>query len=203
MATSNPLAPQTRSNLLLNVAVSLSRAFQTRTPPPRILGNCFTGLVPIILEHGPAWAQTRLPFLGREFSGRSKPGGEAGTCDEYFKLLGDTLSYSEMAFGPEAFVLGSSKEGEEIVTVVGTARFSSNKTGKSWRETFTWRLSCFDEEGLIGRWDIWADPLSAWNAVNEVDTLRSAEVVEGRVEEKKRRDELMLNDLEESAMSGF
>ena len=45
------------------------------------------------------------------------------------------------------------------------ARFESVSTGKSWEEDFVYRLSEFDEQGKIGHWEIWADPLSAWDAV--------------------------------------
>ena len=46
-------------------------------------------------------------------------------------------------------------------------KFASVKTGKSWEEDFVYILSEFDEEGRIGRQEIWADPLSAWMAVQE------------------------------------
>jgi len=53
------------------------------------------------------------------------------------------------------------------VSVVGKGRFESVKTGKAWDEQFIYRLSDFDVNGMIGHWEIWADPLSAWNAVQE------------------------------------
>lgn len=55
--------------------------------------------------------------------------------------------------------------GKGAVSVVGKATFESVKTGKAWNEQFIYRLSGFDEEGRIGHWEIWADPLSAWEAV--------------------------------------
>jgi len=53
-----------------------------------------------------------------------------------------------------------------VVSVVAKGVFRSRKTGRSWKETFIYRLSGFDEEGRIGWWEIWADTLSAWEAVN-------------------------------------
>ncbi len=54
-----------------------------------------------------------------------------------------------------------------VVSVVGKARFESVKTGKGWNEEFIYRFSGFDEEGRIGHWEIWADPLNAWVACEE------------------------------------
>jgi hypothetical protein len=61
------------------------------------------------------------------------------------------------------------------VSVVAHARFESIKTGKSWEEDFIYRLSEFDEEGRIGHWEIWADPLSAWEAVGTEGEERAAD----------------------------
>ena len=52
-----------------------------------------------------------------------------------------------------------------MVSVVGKGTFKSKKTRKGWDEEFIYRFSGFDEEGRIGHWEIWADPLSAWVAV--------------------------------------
>jgi hypothetical protein len=54
-----------------------------------------------------------------------------------------------------------------LVSVVGKGRFTSKKTRKGWNEQFIYRFSEFDDEGRIGHWEIWADPLSAWDAVGE------------------------------------
>jgi len=72
--------------------------------------------------------------------------------------------------GPEGFIVDAEAivegvEGRGAVSVVGKARFESVRTGKSWDEKFIYRLSGFDEVGRIGHWEIWADPLSAWEAV--------------------------------------
>ena len=47
------------------------------------------------------------------------------------------------------------------------AGFKSIKTGEGWEEEFVYVLSGFDDEGRIGRQELWADPLSAWVAVGE------------------------------------
>ena len=104
---------------------------------------------------------------------------------EYFELLGSTLEFtpSEDTFpAKEGYVIderaaagGEGKQGGEgagwdgrgAVSVVGKGRFKATKAGKSWDESFIWKLSEFDEEGRVGHWEIWADPLSAWVAVGE------------------------------------
>ncbi|OJD29471.1 transcription elongation factor s-ii protein [Diplodia corticola] len=53
------------------------------------------------------------------------------------------------------------------VTVVGRGTFESVKTGRKWREEFVYVLGGWDGEGRFERWEIWADPLSAWVAVGE------------------------------------
>lgn len=65
---------------------------------------------------------------------------------------------------PEGFIVDAEAG---MVSVVGKGRFTSRKTGKAWDEQFIYRFSGFDEEGRIGHWEIWADPLSAWEAVGE------------------------------------
>lgn len=52
-----------------------------------------------------------------------------------------------------------------VVSVEGRATFRSVQTKRSWNEQFMYRLSDFDHFGRIGHWEIWADPLSAWDAV--------------------------------------
>lgn len=134
-----------------------------------MLDNFFTSS-PKITEHGPQWATSRLPFLGVTFSGRAEEGKTSpdSTCDEYFDLLGKTLSFhpDKNTFPPaEEFIVDATAG---AVSVVAKAKFGSIKTGKRWDETFIYRLSGFDEEGKIGHWEIWADPLSAWEAVGGV-----------------------------------
>lgn len=102
---------------------------------------------------------------------------------EYFELLAQTL---RMDLSAEAFPqpssggyvvdaeaksedcgAGGADVGEKrgVVSVVGKGTFKSVKTGREWSEKFIYRFSGFDQEGRIGHWEIWADPLSAWIAV--------------------------------------
>ncbi|KAH8663984.1 hypothetical protein BX600DRAFT_512060 [Xylariales sp. PMI_506] len=146
-----------------------------RRPPP-----------PTIREHGPSWAATRLPFLSRDFVGTE-------ACAGYFDLLSRSLRMQlrEDSFpsSPAGYSGGGGGSGEEegeegegaendgfavdveknVVSVVGTGTFESTATGRSWDETFAYVLSGWDEEGRLGRWDIWADPLSAYAAVSAED----------------------------------
>ena len=67
----------------------------------------------------------------------------------------------------EALGPGAEEEGRGVVTVKMRAGFKSVKTGKGWEEEFVYVLSGFDDEGKIGRQELWADPLSAWVAVGD------------------------------------
>jgi hypothetical protein len=171
-----------RSQLLRSRAHAFCNAFLESAPPAQILDRFFVAS-PRITEHGPAWANDRLPFLGTTFVGRRhhqhqhQQSSLSHTCDDYFTLLGAALVFepSKDTFPPEeGFIVdpstrlaaadGSDGEGG-AVSVVAKASFRSVKTGKSWEEHFIYRLSGFDGEGRIGHWEIWADPLSAWVAV--------------------------------------
>ena len=101
-----------------------------------------------------------LPFLAKTFAGKDE-------CEQYFQLMTSVLDMSlpEDAFpGKDGFIVDAEAG---MVSVVGKGRFTSKKTGKGWDETFIYRFSGFDAEGRIGHWEIWADPLSAWEAVGE------------------------------------
>lgn len=53
------------------------------------------------------------------------------------------------------------------VCVKGSGHFTWQEgagKGFAWDEEFVYVLSYFDEQGRIGRWEIWADPLNAWLA---------------------------------------
>lgn len=50
-------------------AEAFCKAFVSGAAPSETLNNYFTSN-PKILEHGPAWATERLPFLGVLFQGR-------------------------------------------------------------------------------------------------------------------------------------
>lgn len=173
-------AAETRSSLIRQRAQKFCAAFLdlANNPPEKMLDEHFTTLNPQITEHGPAWANKRLPFLGKTFSGRDG-------CLEYFSFLADTLEFipnlntfpgkegfvvDDMTSvasggGPEHSGMGLGWDGRGAVSVVGKAKFKAVKTGKDWDEQFIYRLSGFDEEGKIGHWEVWADPLSAWAAV--------------------------------------
>lgn len=172
-----------RAALLRNTALSFCTCFTMGKAPSQILDDHFTPAAPRITEHGPTWAAARLPFLGHTFTGRDM-------CMQYFELLGSILAFepvedtfpSEEGFvvDPEAvdepvndlhstvfYAEQEDKEGVQrgVVTVTAKARFRAVKTGWSWEERFIYRLSEFDENGKIGHWEVWADPLSAWMAV--------------------------------------
>ena len=101
----------------------------------------------------------------------------------YFDLLSKVLAFepSKDTFpGPRGIIVDAEAvgpdedeiaggEGKGVVSVVGRAVFKSVETGKSWEEQFIYRLSGFDDEGRIGHWEVWADPLSAWMAVEGKD----------------------------------
>ncbi|MCJ1390221.1 hypothetical protein MMC18_003079 [Xylographa bjoerkii] len=161
-----------RSSLLRSKTHTFCQAFLESRPPSETLDTHFTSS-PKITEHGPSWATSRLPFLGRTFSGRKDSGhsstdSSSTTCDDYFSLLASTLSFHPVkhTFPPSSdFIVDASAGGSGVVSVVAHAKFASVATGKSWEEDFIYRLSEFDVEGRVGHWEIWADPLSAWEAV--------------------------------------
>ena len=138
----------------------------TNNPPEEILDEHFTTNNLRILEHGPTWAQSKLPYIARPFRGRNE-----GLW--YFRLQSetvlfqpdkDTFSGSEgIVVDPDALIAGA--VGRGVANVIGKAKFKAVKTGQSWEARFVWRLSGFDEDGKIGLWEIWNDALSAWMAV--------------------------------------
>ncbi|KAJ4288158.1 hypothetical protein N0V90_012175 [Kalmusia sp. IMI 367209] len=147
---------QQRADALRGTAHAFCAALIDPPPPSELLSEYFSN-EPKITEHGPAWATARLPFLGKTFGGRDG-------CEEYFKILGEVLEMKlggDAFPGPEGFIVDAEAD---MVSVVGKGRFASKKTGKGWDEQFIYRLSGFDEQGKIGHWEIWADPLSAWDA---------------------------------------
>lgn len=148
-----------RSATLRKVTSDFCAALLAPPPLSELLSQYFSA-IPKITEHGPDWARSRLPFLAKTFTGKDG-------CEEYFKLMTETLSMSldKDAF-PDAKAFSVDAE-SGVVSVVGKGHFSSQKTGKGWDEQFIHRFSEFDEQGKIGHWEIWADPLSAWVAVGE------------------------------------
>jgi len=154
---------QTRSALLRSRTQAFCDAFLDlpNNPPDKLLAKHFTSTNPRITEHGPTWANDKLPFLGKTFAGRDG-------CLEYFTLLSEVLAFipNEDTFpSKEGFIVddqasaepthgGSGKgwDGRGAVSVVGNATFKAIKTGKDWDEQFIYRLSDFDEDGKIGHW---------------------------------------------------
>ncbi|KAL6711922.1 hypothetical protein ACN47E_002965 [Coniothyrium glycines] len=158
-AASQPAVLPTRSTTLRSTTHAFCRTLISPPPTSELLARYF-GSNPKITEHGPEWARARLPFLAKTFE--AKEG-----CEEYFALMTSTLTMNLMDDsmpGKEGFIVDAETG---MVSVVGKGRFSSKKTGKDWDEQFIYRFSEFDNDGKIGHWEIWADPLSAWEAVGE------------------------------------
>ncbi|KAH8732724.1 hypothetical protein GQ44DRAFT_600811 [Phaeosphaeriaceae sp. PMI808] len=152
-------SPSSRSTTLRRATHAFCYTLLSPPPPSELIATYFTSS-PKITEHGPEWARSRLPFLAKTFTGKDG-------CEEYFTILGGILAMTlpgDAFPGPEQFIV----DGEVgMVSVVGKATFASIKTGKSWDEKFIHKFSEFDADGKIGHWEIWADPLSAWDAVGE------------------------------------
>ena len=170
-----------RVNIMRSTAESFCNAFVSGSAPTHMLDKYFTSN-PTIHEHGPSWAIKRLPFLGKTFQGRRQSETRSGsssttgtTCDDYYDLLTATLSFhptEQTLPSSEHFIVdadASSPDGgsKGAVTIKLQAEFKSIKTGKGWEEEFVYILSDFDEDGKIGRQELWADPLSAWVACGE------------------------------------
>lgn len=169
--------PDERSEGLRSTAEGFCKAFVAGTSPSEILDTFFTS-IPKITEHGPEWAKTRLPFLNTTFRGRRSQGPssrvDGHTCDDYYDLLNATLSFHpnpNTVPSKDEFLVANYKvkdgEWQGGVTIKLNASFSSKKTGKSWKEDFVYVLSEFDDDMKIGSLELWADPLSAWLAVED------------------------------------
>ncbi|KAL6716022.1 hypothetical protein ACLMJK_006984 [Lecanora helva] len=162
----------TTADRLRSTVYNFCHAFVSGAPPSETLDKYFT-TNPTILEHGPEWATSRLPFLATTFEGRrlkehsSDSDTQRKTCDNYYDLLTSTLSFhpSDDTLPPKERFMVDAKS--KTVAVKLHARFESVKTGKSWEEDFVYVLSEFDEDFKIGRQELWADPLSAWAAVGD------------------------------------
>lgn len=151
--------------LLRTTAFDFCTRFASGVSGHACLDRFFTAN-PTILEHGPSWATSRLPFLAVTFRGRQgRDGAQKGTCDEYYDLLTATLAVEpgSIVVPPKHRIAVDADLG--IVTVRLHAKFSSIKTAKAWEEEFVYVLSGFDEDGKIGCQELWADPLSAYSAV--------------------------------------
>ncbi|KAF2214036.1 hypothetical protein CERZMDRAFT_38463 [Cercospora zeae-maydis SCOH1-5] len=159
------LPPTTdRASKLIATSHAFAKALETPLSPEDLLSKFFTSS-PKITEHGPAWARNRLPFIAKTYFGPDE-------FVEYFKTLSEVLFMKpDPTPAIEQFAV---QVNAGLVIVQGAGGFKSVKTGKSWKETFIWKFSEFDQEGKIGHWEIWADPLSAWNAVNDGQAGASA-----------------------------
>ncbi|KAF7194581.1 hypothetical protein HII31_04087 [Pseudocercospora fuligena] len=134
---------------------SFCKALESPPAPKDLLSKFFT-TNPKVTEHGPEWARSRLPFLSKTYTGKDE-------FLEYFSTLSSILSMKMDPAPPmSSFAVD---EAGETVFVQGGGEFESVRTGKAWKEKFVYRFSEFGEEGKIGHWEIWADPLSAWEAV--------------------------------------
>lgn len=158
-------------------AEGFCKAFVAGSSPTEMLDTFFASDCKIT-EHGPLWAQNRLPFLGTTFCGRRSQGNEntssGTTCDDYYDILASILSFhptQDTVPPKEEFrvAVDKSAKGEwhGAVTIKLHAKFESVKTGKSWEEDFIYLLSDFDHDMKIGYLELWADPLSAWMAVDD------------------------------------
>lgn len=156
--------PQQKADHIRTTAESFCHAFAVKESPYTTLDQYFTSTA-TILEHGPV--MTCLPFLGVTFTGRRSESGSKNTCDDYYDLLTSVLSFhpDERTVPPKEQFMVDPERG--TVTIKLHAKFASIKTGKSWEEDLVYILSEFDEHGMIGNHEIWADPLSAWVAVQD------------------------------------
>ncbi|KAJ4414947.1 hypothetical protein N0V85_002921 [Neurospora sp. IMI 360204] len=143
------MSPITRQ-FLLTASESFCSAFAFQTPPSEILSKHFTAKSDdiIVLEHG---LPRLAPFLGREYKGKD------GFL-EYFKTIGEQLSYKDMRFSNYIVDAEVRK-----VSVRGEAVFTNNKTGQSWDEVFAYVLE-FDEEARVKKYEVWADSGAAYLA---------------------------------------
>ena len=167
--TTTATSPIAKAETLHSTSHAFCIAFLSGASPYETLDKYFTSH-PTILEHAPSWASQRLPFLGIEFSGRRPPATshkpEGRTCDDYYDLLSSTLKFhppDEEAWPRKEDFVVDAERGIVVIKLKG--RFESMSTGKGWDEEFVYLLSEFDGEGRIGRQELWADPLSAWQAV--------------------------------------
>ncbi|KAL9086179.1 MAG: hypothetical protein Q9165_007244 [Trypethelium subeluteriae] len=147
-----------RITQLRSQTYAFSRAFTSNLTPSEILDRFFVA------------DTSRKTFDGR------------AACEEYFKLLGEVLEFSPytdtfpdangFVVDPDADPGEGVKGRKGVVHVKAKAQFRAKKTGISWEEEFAYRLSGFDDAGRFEHWEIWADPLSAYNAVGGGDVHR-------------------------------
>ncbi|KAF2165949.1 hypothetical protein M409DRAFT_23679 [Zasmidium cellare ATCC 36951] len=161
---------QTRYTLLKTHNLAFCTAFThpETNPPSKLLSEHLTPHNPRITEYGPAWATSRLPFLGKTFAGHD------GVL-AYFDALDKTLEFlpREDTFGS---VVVDERAGEGgVACVKGKAGCRAVETGKEWEEEFVVRLSEFDGEGKIGHVELWGDTLTVCHSKQQQrEVLRTA-----------------------------
>ncbi|KAK9898878.1 hypothetical protein P389DRAFT_193894 [Cystobasidium minutum MCA 4210] len=143
----------------LSKAQALCSSFSSGASPTELASH-FHPELGEAYEHGPSDISS-LPFLGRSFKGRS-------SVIEYFEMIGKYLKVvnGDMTFSEWTCDLLPDDVGDKVkavVTVRGRAGFEYVSTGKSWKEQFYYRLE-LDGDGKILRYEVWADPLSAYLA---------------------------------------
>ena len=133
---------------LLHAATSFCNAFSAQADPSVILDHFSDAPDTFAFEHG---LPQLAPFLGRRFSGIE-------AVSDYFKIIGQTLSYEDMRF--EDYIVDA-----EIgkVSVRGQARFTAKATGQGWDEVFTYVLA-FDQDAKVRSYEVWADSGAAYLA---------------------------------------
>ncbi|GAA5896073.1 hypothetical protein JCM5296_006236 [Sporobolomyces johnsonii] len=120
----------------------------------------FSSASPVCLEHGPSVAE--LPFLGKPFKGHD-------AIAQYYALITSVLKGYGSAFDEKDLWIRV-EEGDQKATAVwtGEADWGVQGTGKKWHEAVVWKfeLGKSSEEGKwkFERWEVWADPLSAYLA---------------------------------------
>ncbi|GAA5875228.1 hypothetical protein JCM3774_004176 [Rhodotorula dairenensis] len=128
---------------------------------PSTFRSFFTDQNPVCIEHGPSGIEG-LAFLGRPFSGERE-------ILEYFALIGTVLKGHGSHFDDDNLVVRvHEKDHVHTARVIwtGTATWSVQETGKQWDEAVVWAFDLLREgrEWKIQKWEVWADPLSAYLA---------------------------------------
>ncbi|OKL62017.1 hypothetical protein UA08_02521 [Talaromyces atroroseus] len=123
---------------LLSSIHSLISAFSSGASTPVILAHFTTSPAPLVHEHGSPFLQPSLPFIGRDFTGMTGVG-------EYFDVLAQYLSYSDMVFEDEDDWVVDPQN--LTICLRGRAQFTYKRTGDSWLETFMWRITLSEDLG--------------------------------------------------------
>lgn len=113
-------AARSAADRMRATAEGFCQAFVAGMCPGEMLDRFFSSDAQIT-EHGPQWAQARLPFLGTTFRGRRPPrDGNANpprsgtTCDDYYDVLASTLSFhpSKDTVSPKDFWVAVDRNAE-------------------------------------------------------------------------------------------